>query len=218
MGRRAGLLVLLFGLLSLAFWRGEVELIKGWAGLNWLNGYPWAAVPVCALVAGSVLVAVLAAAPPAARKPLDPRRRARLRDVPGDRDRSRVVVVCESRDVAGNQPRWLMFSPPPLMTRDRLVDSARSVHNVVRGWDLSQRSIACYCDCGPWCIALFVAALIIVMPASWLSLQLLPAHGYTDEIHAIKAGYPTLWTNLLIGGVAAMATRFGRVWTPRDVS
>ena len=80
------------------------------------------------------------------------------------------------------------------------------------------RSIACCCDCAPWCIALFVAALILVMPASWLSLQLLPAHGYTDEIHAIKAGYPTLWTNLLMGGVAAMATRFGRVWTPRDVS
>ena len=54
------------------------------------------------------------------------------------------------------------------------------------------------------------------MPASWVLLQLVPAHGYADEIHAIKAGYPTLWTNLLMGAAAAMATRFARVGAPRD--
>ena len=48
------------------------------------------------------------------------------------------------------------------------------------------------------------------MPASWLLLQLLPAHGYTDEIHAIKAGYPTLWTNWLMGAAGAVAAVFGR--------
>src|SRR5690242_17577476 len=63
---RAAVLVSFLGLVSLALWRSEIELIKGWTGLSWLNGYPKAAVPICVLVAASVLVAVLAAAPSAA--------------------------------------------------------------------------------------------------------------------------------------------------------
>jgi hypothetical protein len=117
-GRRAGALVLLFGLVSLALWRGEVELIKGWAGLSWLNGYPWAAVPVCALVEGSVLVTILAAAPPAAREAIQSRGVGRtcvtfLAIATG--------IAWLSFEIARQwleiSHAWLMFSPPPLATR-----------------------------------------------------------------------------------------------------
>src|SRR5215471_6775547 len=55
---RAALVVLALATLSFALWRAEVELIKGWPGLNWLNGYPWSAPFICALVALSVLTPV----------------------------------------------------------------------------------------------------------------------------------------------------------------
>jgi hypothetical protein len=218
---RAGPLVLLFALVSLALWRGEVELIKGWAGLSWLNGYPWAAVPVCVLVAASLLVAVLAAAPPPAQEA--------IRSRGGGRTCVTFLAIATgvgwlsfeiARRWLETSHAWLMFSPPPLATRI--------------GWLIPPVGAITLCAIEiffaidrlllrlhPWCIALFAAALILVIPASWLSLQLVPAHGYTDEIHAIKAGYPTLWTNLLMGGAAAVATRFGRatgLWAPRSGS
>lgn len=209
-GGRAGVLVLLFGLVSLALWRIEIELIKGWAGLSWLNGYPRAAVPICALVAASVLVSVLAAAPPAA---LDA---VRSRGV----GRTCVTFLAIATGVAWlsfeiarrwleTSHAWLMFSPPPLTTRI--------------GWLIPPIGSIALCAVGifvtidrlvvrlrAWSIVWFVAALILVMPVSWLLLQLLPAHGYTDEIHAIKAGYPTLWANLLMGVAGAAAARWGR--------
>lgn len=214
-GWRAGLLVLVFGLVSLTLWRGEVELIKGWDGLNWLSGYPWAAVPICALVAASLLVAVLAASPPAAR------------DAIRSRGGGRACVFFFSiatgiawlsfeiaRRWLETSHAWLMFSPPALVTR--------------LGWAMPAIGSIALCAVGFFfaidrllvrlplvSIALFTVALILILPASWLLLQIVPAHGYTDEIHAIKAGYPTLWTNLLLGAAAAVAVRFGRVWTPR---
>jgi hypothetical protein len=204
-------MVVSFGLLSLALWRGEVELIKGWAGLSWLNGYPWAAVPVCALVAASVLATSLAAAPPAAREAIQPR----------GVGRACVTFLAIAAGIAWvsfeiarrwleTSHAWLMFSPPPLATRI--------------GWLMPAVGSITWCAVGffvaidrlllrlrPWCIALFAAALILVMPASWLSLQLVPAHGYTDPLHAIKAGYPMLWTNLLMGAAAGAAARFAHV-------
>lgn len=214
-GWRAGSLVLLFGLVSLALWRGEVELIKGWAGLSWLGGYPWAAVPICALVAASMLVTILAAAPPAAREAVQSRGVGRtcLKFLAFATGIAWLSFEIARRWLEGSHA-WLMFSPPPLATRI--------------GWLMPAVGSIALCSLGffflidrlllrlrPWCIALFAAALILVVPASWLSLQLVPAHGYTDEIHAIKAGYPTLWTNLLMGGVAAVAIRFARVRAPR---
>ncbi len=209
-GWRVGGLVLVFGLLSLALWRGEVELIKGWEGLNWLNGYPWAAVPICALVAASILVAVLSAAPSAARDTIQSR----------DIRRTRVTFIAIATGIAWlsfeiarrwleSSHAWLMFSRPPLSTRI--------------GWLLPPVGSIALCAVGffvaidrlllrlrIWAVGLFVVALILTMPASWLLLQIVPAHGYTDEIHAIKAGYPTLWTNLLMGAAGAAAARWGR--------
>ena len=44
-----------------------------------------------------------------------------------------------------------------------------------------------------------VVALILVLPLSFATIRLLPAlNGSTDEIHAIKMGYPVFWTALLV--------------------
>jgi hypothetical protein len=205
-GWRAAAVVVSLGLVSLALWRGEVELTKGWAGLSWLNGYPWSAVPVCALVATSVLVGLLAAETEAVQFRGVRRRRAGFIALAAG-------IAWLSFEIARRwletSQGWLMFAAPPLSTRI--------------GWLLPPVGSIALCSVGffvaidrlllrlrAWTVALFAAALMLVMPASWLLLQLLPAHGYTDEIHAIKAGYPTLWTNLLMAGAGALAARFAR--------
>lgn len=199
-----------FGLVSLALWRCEVELIKGWAGLNWLHGYPWAAIPVCALVAASVLIAVLAAAPPPAREAIRSRGVGRTCATFVAFATGNAWLSFEiARRWLETSRAWLMFSPPPFVARiGWLLPAVGSIALCAVGFFLAIDRLLLRLR--PRCIALFAVALILVMPASWLLLQLLPAHGYTDEIHAIKAGYPTLWTNLLMGGAAVVAARFGR--------
>jgi hypothetical protein len=45
------------GLLSTGIWLGEVIWLKGWEGLRWLDGYPWAAPPTALAVSLGALVA-----------------------------------------------------------------------------------------------------------------------------------------------------------------
>jgi hypothetical protein len=47
---RAAVVVAL-GLLAFGLWLWEVLKVKGWPGLAWLNGYPYSAIGVAALVA-----------------------------------------------------------------------------------------------------------------------------------------------------------------------
>ena len=209
-GWRAGVLVSLLGLLSLALWRGEVEMIKGWAGLSWLVGYPWAALPGCVLVAASILVSILAAAPRWVRESLDFRGATEIG--------ARFVAIVSAaswlsfeivRRWCERGPFWGTF--------------ARPATTAVAAWLAWPIGSIAFCSVATflaidrlllrlrrWTIALFAGALALVLPASWLLLQLVPAHGYRDSIHAIKAGYPPLWTNLLMGAAAAVAAAFGR--------
>jgi hypothetical protein len=50
--------VVVLGLVAFGLWLGEMVWVKGWPGLAWLNGYPYAAVGVAALVAFGILVAL----------------------------------------------------------------------------------------------------------------------------------------------------------------
>lgn len=102
-----------------------------------------------------------------------------------------------------------MFSPPPLSTRvGWLTPAVGSTALCAGGFYLAIDRLVLRLRV--WTVGLFVVALILVMPASWLLLQSIPAHGYRDSIHAIKAGYPPLWTNLLIGAATAVAAARGR--------
>ena len=58
-----------------------------------------------------------------------------------------------------------------------------------------------------WSIALVAAAMISVWPLSVVSARVFPPHGYTDEIHAVKAGYPTFWVVLLIAVALRLSMR-----------
>ena len=60
-------------------------------------------------------------------------------------------------------------------------------------------------------IPCLAGALLLVLPLSFATIHLLPAlNGSTDEIHAIKMGYPVFWTALLV----PTALRLGKKASP----
>jgi len=56
-----------------------------------------------------------------------------------------------------------------------------------------------------WTTLYVAAAFVLVVPASLLTIQLLPAlNRFTDYIHAVKMGYPAFWTVVLVSGAVAL--------------
>lgn len=72
---RSAVIVGCIGLLATGFWLAEVAWVKGWEGLKWLRGYPWAG-PVTAVAAalGALTAGAPRGGPPPRRAP-PPRRR-----------------------------------------------------------------------------------------------------------------------------------------------
>jgi hypothetical protein len=60
-----------------------------------------------------------------------------------------------------------------------------------------------------WIVPIAFAAVMLVWPLSVVSIKLVPAHGYVDGIHAVKAGYPMFWVNALVAGAVAVSMRLG---------
>jgi hypothetical protein len=199
---RAALAVLGLALSSFAIWRVEVECIRGWAGLNWLRGYPWAAIPTCALVAASVLTCVAAVVPV-----------KRGRSLPFVAVATAVVWI--AFEIAR---RWLCEDygylvlvgsgvPASHWVVSPLLSVLISVFGIQQGIHRLLRPIAA------WTALLFLSAVALVWPLCLLSLQIAPPHGYRDVIHAIKAGHPMFWSNITFGTAAWAAVRHGRCST-----
>lgn len=196
---RAAVGVLALALLSFSAWRFEVEFLKGWRGLNWLHGYPWAAVPICVFVALSILTvgaeATLVHWRPAAFFTVFVAALGLLSFEIARRwfqeDQSWMSLVGERPPLS----HWL-FSP--LLS---VVITAVGVHQGLRRLGLA---------IAPWTVLLFFAASVLVWPFSLLSIKMVPAHGYGDAIHAVKAGYPAFWINVMLATAAAIAARLGR--------
>ena len=98
-------------------------------------------------------------------------------------------------------PRALMFLPSEQILQ-ALVISLVVVITLGTGfslvcWSLLRSLI------GPirwWGLLLFPLALLLVVPATWALVQLLPAqNGAHDFVHAVKMGYPPGCTALLLG-------------------
>jgi hypothetical protein len=193
-GWRTAAVVLLLALASLAAWRVEVEWVKGWAGLRWLEGYPWAALPICLFVAAAVLV------PVAAR-----------RSVPAGRAFAFLILATGTCLLAFELARrWLYEAgsarlPPAPSVWRLLLSPLTSIALAAAGLFLAVDRLLLHLPARR--AAFFVGALLLIWPASLLTIQLLPVHGYRDAIHAVKGGYPTFWTTLLLGAVAAAAVR-----------
>jgi hypothetical protein len=170
-------------------WLGEVCLVKGWAGLAWLDGFNWSSLPICAVVA---ITSSYAASPDA-----------------GWRGRTAFVlfgfVLMAGAFAAGREAvidffsAWVIPYDPPLVILAAAGLAVSAGLTAAARWWLAPVHL--------WTAAAVAAALIAVLPLSVMTIAVFPAlNGSTDEVHAVKMGYPVLWTALLV----PLALRLGR--------
>ncbi len=169
-------------------WLGEVCQIKGWAGLAWLGGFNWSALPICAVI---VVTSSYAVSPDA-----------------GWRQRVRFILfgftLAIGSFAAGRQAMMAFFlgwaggyGPLAELAAAGLAVSAGLTAAASR-W-LHPLHV--------WTTVVVIVTLVLVLPLSFATITAFPAlNGSTDEIHAIKMGYPVLWTALLV----PLALRLGR--------
>lgn len=156
--------------------------MKGWQGLAWLSGFNWSSLPISILI---VLLCSLAGG------------RARWRDRMKFLGAGSVFAVA-----AFLLERWTAFelfsggAPAGLNARTLgtfILEAA--IVPAALPW-LSNR----WLEPVYWRTVVYLAvALVLVFPLSFATIQIVPAlNGSTDQIHAIKMGYPVFWTALLV--------------------
>jgi hypothetical protein len=173
-------------------WTAEVRWATGWAGTAWLSGFNWSAVPIGAVIGVSASYCVSARAS-------------------GVRRAWFVGFACVASVVAFAIARWAAFElfaegvPGRAAIRVGLAGGLLALLLVSVGLTMSaSRWLA---PLSPWAAVLLGGALTLVLPLSFATIKIFPAvNGSTDEIHAIKMGYPVLWTALLV----PLAMRLGR--------
>jgi hypothetical protein len=196
------LTIVALGALAAAAWLGEVVWIKGWQGLAWLEGHPWAA------AVGIACAVVSAALPICAAHAVGPRRFALFCAMA-------LPIAWVSFEVARGAVHQLL-SPPglpqpaELALQDALENSswlAGAALLTAFGFTLAVRLAL-----GPvslWLAGLFLLALGLVLPMGLLTIQIGPAlDGSTDVIHVVKMGYPLFWTSVLLGAASFVGVRF----------
>jgi len=200
------LAIVALGLLAAGLWLAEVLRVKGWEGLRWLGGYPWAAVPTCLFVA---LAALIAARGEAVR--------------PAFRHAGFVIAVWATSWVsfevsrvgliALHTPSLVDFVSVTLWMKLALLDPlirlvcavALAVMGIYLGVRFLLRPIS------RWTILYLAVALLLVVPACLLTIRVVPAvNGATDYLHAVTMGYPTFWTVVLVAAAVALGRRVTR--------
>jgi hypothetical protein len=177
---RASLLIVA-AFVAWGLWFGEVCWVKGWAGLAWLDGFNWSALPICAVI---VVTSSFVVSPGAAW-----------------RERTLFVlfgfVLTVGTFVAGRQAMFEIGSAWVFPFYDPFVTLAAAGLAVSVG--LTAAAGRWLAPVHVWTVVAIIAALILVLPLSFMTIAVFPAlNGDTDDIHAIKMGYPVLWTALLV--------------------
>jgi hypothetical protein len=182
------LLLTLIAVVSNALWLGEVCLVKGWAGLRWLDGFNWSSIPISVLVAVACVVVL-------------PKLRRNARP-------SLFVVLMSALTLATFAlTRYILMS---LMGRTYFVTGELSSHAatavlllILCGLALSfgvvllaARFLA---PLAGWTVICVALAVLLALPLAVGSIAIVPAiNGATDAIHAVKMGYPVFWAVFLV--------------------
>jgi hypothetical protein len=182
-------LLIVAAFVAWGLWLGEVWWVIGWAGLAWLDSFNWSSLPICAviMVSSSYFVSP------------DAEWRERMKFVLSG---SALTI---GAFVAG---RWAMFE---FFSAWLFVNNAAVAALVAAGLAVSVGLTAAtsrwLAPLHIWTAGVVVVALVLVLPLSVMTVKEFPAlNGSIDEIHAIKMGYPVLWTALLV----PPALRLGR--------
>lgn len=178
-------------LIAWGLWIAEVRWVKGWGGLAWLAGFNWSAIPICILVALMCSYLVSDEGALSARLVF-------------------IGVASILMIVAFAIARWAMFELFSAGVPGRSGIGPAIV--LLTAWLIvsfgltvaTTRSLAVL---HYWAGVLVAAALIFVLPLSFLTIKVFPAlNGSMDQIHSIKMGYPVFWTALLV----PVALRMGK--------
>jgi hypothetical protein len=162
-------------------WLGEVCWVKGWAGLAWLDGFNWSALPICAVIA---VTASYAVSPDAAW-------RGRIRFVLFG------FMLTTGAFAAGRQAMFEIGTAWVFPYYDPFVTLAAAGLAVSAG--LMAAASRWLAPVHVWTVVTIFVALVLVLPLSFMTVAVFPAlNGSTNDLHAIKMGYPVLWTALLV--------------------
>jgi hypothetical protein len=182
-------------LVAWGFWLVELRWVKGWAGLAWLSGFNWSVLPACAVIVLMASYCVTADA----RWP------------------RRVMFLGVGWAIAVSafaMARWAAFELFSGGFPGRAVPGPGFV--LLIAWLMVPVgfTIAGKRWLGPlhyWTGTLMAADLLMVLPLSFLTIKVFPAlNGSTDQIHAIKMGYPVFWTAMLIPAAMGLGRKDGR--------
>jgi hypothetical protein len=200
---RAAVVVAL-GLVAFGLWLWEVLKVKGWPGLAWLNGYPYAAIGVVALVAVAILVVVGDRRTPA-------RRFAAFLACATSIGLGCFELARESIFALYSRDHLAILNAGSLASRIGTVAAiaalpVAAVLAAVGIWAAVRFFLR---RLTAWTILFLVVALGLVVPASMLTVRVFPAlYGYTDHVHAVKMGYPVFWVVVLVAAAVALGSRF----------
>jgi hypothetical protein len=187
-------------LLAFGVWRAEIVWMKGgWYSLEWLQGFNWAAVPICVLIAGACAFYV---------------------NPTHDEPKRLPFVLCASvmffvAFAISRQKIFEIFSIWPVGMAAALL---------AWGWLLGIILCAVIVSAGlPWLTNRFLApvhewisvclvgTLIVVLPISYATFAIAPEHPGADPFtESIKRGYPAFWTALLVPLVLQLGVRDAR--------
>ena len=184
MGKLTHFSLLVGGVLAAwGLWLAEVCWIKGWAGLAWLSGFNWSALPICAVILTTASYGVS--------------------ERVAWRERMIFIAVGWVIALAGFAlTRWAAFdlfsrNLGPTVRWEPFIAAALAGSLVSAGLTFAaNRWLAAM---HYWTGFLLAAGLLVVMPLSIATIKMVPAlNGSVDEIHSIKMGYPVFWTAVLV--------------------
>jgi hypothetical protein len=182
--------------------------VKGWEGLNWLSGYPWAAVPVCLAI---TLAAWIGAG--SRKRESGGRFIAFLILAWG------LLLLCFELAKASlyilHSVGFLWYFPD-LLKQGSLWSRLHDL-GLFLGIPLAVllTSVGLYwAVClfhqriSRWTLLILILGLILIMPASLATCHVLSAVDYrTDYFHAVKMGYPAFWAVVLVGAAVMLGRK-----------
>jgi hypothetical protein len=189
-------------LLAFGFWRAEIVWMNGgWYSLEWLEGFNWAAVPICVLIAGVCAFCVN----PTYDEP------KRLPFVLLASGMFFVAFAISRQQIFDSFSVWSVTTVAMWLVYGSLLGIILCAVIVSAGltW-LTNRFLAPVHD---WISVWLVGTLILILPISCATIRIAPEYpgvGVDSFTESIKRGYPAFWTALLVPLVLQLGVRDAR--------
>ncbi len=180
--------IALLSLMNMGVWLFEIVIIKGWYGLNWLEGVLYSPYLACLIVAVTYLFAFFVNQQLSLGK-----------TIVFMVTLYAINIVCFK---SGEYLCHLMYCRFCFWGRVEIylfLLSGISLYLLLgfSYWFFSNKFIL---RCRKMAILSLAIIAFLAVPLSLITITLLPGFGHgTNEVDAVKMGYPVFWTTLLVG-------------------